>query len=163
MINVGQWDTAVRLWAARGSSYEGYVGSLLYLLGSLVSLALKCVSVAAGVDTASVYEWVAQYGMGLLSPLLYTAAAIVQFRYNRKAKWHEYVFWLCTFYMIGCVCFAFAAAVSFPGRSFSRAEVDWLINVPRLVGSAAFLVGSWISLHMWKAEQFGLGKLPTNR
>ena len=33
----------------------------------------------------------------------------------------------------------------------------WAVNLPYLVGSLAFLVGGWVQMRMWKAQQFGLG------
>ena len=82
---------------------------------------------------------------------------MVQWRYNRRARWSEYVWWLCAFYLLGSVCFVFAAASSFPGNGLDDAATDWLVNAPRLLGSVAFLFGAWISVVMWKIEQFGLG------
>lgn len=68
--------------------------------------------------------------------------------------WTTPVFWLCFWYLVGSLLILFAAAASVPP---AEGLVDQLVNMPYLLGSAAFALGAWTTMWMWKTEQFGLG------
>ena len=83
--------------------------------------------------------------------------ATIQWRYNWESTHREYVFWVCATYMLGSVCGFWVDVCSCPALEFDRVAKDTLVSIPRFGSPAVFAVGAWVSLYMWKAEQFGLG------
>lgn len=60
---------------------------------------------------------------------------------------------------IGGLLFLVAATTGI-NTGLSKAITMWVVDFPYLVGSVCYLIGSIISLWMWKDEQYGLSKLP---
>ena len=60
--------------------------------------------------------------------------------------------------LVGGVFFLLAATSGFIGTASPTAAV-WLVDIPYFLGSAAFMVGSFLALWMWKSEHYGLGLL----
>ena len=102
-------------------------------------------------------EWLPQAVGGLF----FTLAASIEFRdvLHVGETWRYRVFWVCFFYLLGSLLFWLAAST---GLYTAWADVEdevlarFGVDLPYLVGSACFLVGAWLQLQMWHAEQFGL-------
>ena len=170
VINVGRSGGRV-LWAGpnEGPSESGYWGSLLYFVGALlfeVAVVTAVVAPIAGLHgprVALAFEWVPQAAGGAC----FTIAACIEIHHNHDATPAHRVWWLCRFYLWGSVLFWLAASaglvLSFlkfcavPFRSSLESAEVYSVNLPYLIGSAIFLVGSWVQVRMWKAHQFGLG------
>jgi len=59
---------------------------------------------------------------------------------------------------LGGTLFFVAYMVDFNKYAGEHRDVStWLVATPFTVGSISFLIASWMSLWMWKAQQFGLG------
>lgn len=167
VINVGV-PGPNRLFAppSAAPSSEGYWGSLLYFVGAAafevaVAFALVAPASLLHAEWGKLYlNWLPQAVGGLC----FTAAAAVEWRHNHDATPAHRVWWLCLYYLLGSALFWLAASI---GLAVAAGWLDereglverWGVDLPYLLGSLCFLLGGWMQLRMWKAQQFGLGFL----
>ena len=149
VINLGK--SATQLWSLTGSTCGAYWGSLWYLIGALAFNVNTTCGLAA--CSESLLAWVAS----IAGSLCFTLAAAIDCHHNRMARCTDSVFWLCFTYMAGSVLFLVGSLCSYPGLPLGHFFNDLTVNATFGIGAVFFLFGSWITLYMWKAEQFGLG------
>ena len=149
VINVGSASegTKIKFVALRGSSISGYRGSLAYFLGALLfNVNTSAILFLPAWPHQLGYQWAVPWFSATAASVLFTFAAITEFRHNSKATPREQVWWLCSFYLLGSVLFLIAAASAYPGRDFSRKQEDGLVNATYLAGSVSFFFGAWVAL-----------------
>jgi len=161
VINVGLPSDERRLFSgpSGGTSASGYWGTLIYFTGAVAyQVAVLVVLLVPDMPFgASLFlSWLPQVAGGVC----FTVAAVIEQVHNAGATWQETVFWVCRLYLGGSVLFAVAAitgtVLAIRGGDAELAT-QLGVDLPYLIGSAMFLVGAWMQLQMWKAEQFGLG------
>jgi len=177
VINAG--ESGMRHVAPRGGglSDASYWGSASFLCGAFCFQVATIVAVwpATSYTTRLLFDHVARAVGGLG----FVTASIVEFGHNKHATPRQRVWWLCLFYLLGSFFFLLGGSHSLlkamRGAEGAAAWVNavpsllpavspqrftlWLVDLPYMVGSVAFTLGSWVQLRMWKAEQFGLGFL----
>lgn len=161
VINVGLPPDDRRLFSgpSGGTSASGYWGTLIYFIGaSAFQIAVLVVLLVPDLPFGATIalSWLPQVAGGVC----FTVAAVIEQVHNAGATWQETVFWVCRLYLGGSVLFAVAAitgtVLAIRGGDAELAT-QLGVDLPYLIGSAMFLVGAWMQLQMWKAEQFGLG------
>ena len=164
VINVGCSQRRLLAWPSEAVSASGYWGSGLYFVGAVAFEVAVGFNLLAPVTVRHdplyhvLLDWLPQCVGGML----FTAAALVEFHHNHDATPEHRVWWLCAFYLLGSVFFWVAASLGLglAAGAFEQSAVGlerWGVSLLYLLGSAAFLIGGWVQMRMWKAQQFGLG------
>jgi len=163
----------LRWWAGPPSASDGhgnpaYWGSLSYFVGAIFFQ----VAVMYAVFAPAGYPLVAllvEYLSQVIGGAFFVIGASIEYNHNRNSTPKDRVWWLVVTYWLGSFLFWFGATAYFTKTAVGNDAVRnatglepetislWLVNIPYLVGSVSFWVGSWVQLRMWKAEQHGLG------
>mmetsp|Transcript_41345 Transcript_41345/g.86598 ORF Transcript_41345/g.86598 Transcript_41345/m.86598 type:complete len:543 (-) Transcript_41345:107-1735(-) len=165
VINVGQDTTVFISGPERVKSRAAYWGALMYLLGAV----LYNVTTALPFLPMSISGWGATC-IGLTAAVvgsaLFCAGAVIELRHNEDEGVCSRVFWLCVLYLSGSVLFLVGGCVDLALFVAAPADTQGImheharhygVDGSYALGSVAFLLGAWVSLQMWKHDQFGLG------
>jgi hypothetical protein len=168
VINVKADGNDVLLWpcgpkwrqqrAVGNVNWKAFTGYISYLSGAL----LYNVNTIAGYLKLGPIEETAFVGVtALAGALAFLLGSLLECQVNKvwEMKVLRGAWWISMANLVGSVGYTiagFSMLVKVEGTS----NVDWLVNVPYLVGSAGFMVGAWFTMWLWKCEQYGLGFMP---
>lgn len=168
VMNVKEDGTRILLWPAgdrwkqlkaEGSlSWKAFYGYNSYLFGAIlynVNTISGYVHLDALADTLLI-------GLtALLGALAFLFGSLLECSANKvwEMQISRGAWWISICNLVGSIGYT-VAGFSMLVKVAGHPTVDWLVNVPYLLGSAGFMVGALFTMWLWKGEQYGLGFMP---
>jgi len=162
VINFEGEDLSFIAWPDLGD--WGHLGALFNLFGAIA----YNVNTMLFFDTADhdsiMYEYNLVYVIsGGLGSILFALGALAEGEHNNWRDCNKETFkkpenQMAALNFSGAVLFLVAYIVEYNHYADHHRDVlVWVVCTPFTVGSIFFFIGSWMSLYMWKQQNFGLG------
>eukprot|EP00933_Yihiella_yeosuensis_P019862 TRINITY_DN1601_c0_g5_i1.p1 TRINITY_DN1601_c0_g5~~TRINITY_DN1601_c0_g5_i1.p1 ORF type:complete len:407 (-),score=57.77 TRINITY_DN1601_c0_g5_i1:274-1494(-) len=138
-------------------NWKPFLGYGSYLAGAI----FYNVNTVAGFFSLTPSEDMYLDGMtALLGALGFCIGSLLECMINKV--WHirltSGLWWLSVSNLVGSLGFLIAGVALF--GKVDESQTKWVVDLPYLLGSAAFMIGALCTMWLWKCEQFGLGFIP---
>lgn len=173
VINKASRGTPRLLECCMGSNFvavpkceTGHIACILNLFGSFFYNIQTMSSVYTSESDLIKFDFL-YASMGAGGSFLFVLGAVLEGEHNgwRELTQHRWFHsasslpvWMSVLNFFGALLFMLAYAIDYNHvADNSKAITTWVVALPFTVGSFFFIIGSWISMWMWKNHQFGLG------
>jgi hypothetical protein len=167
-MNVKEDGTRILLWPVGSRwqqlrtegalNWKAFYGYNSYLFGAVL---YNVNTISGYFELDSLQETLLVGLTALLGALAFLLGALLECSANKvwEMQISRGAWWISVANLVGSAGYTLAG-FSMVVKVEGTQSVDWLVNVPYLLGSAGFMVGALFTMWLWKGEQYGLGFMP---